>query len=257
MPPRLPDVGSALEGGANGTGGMVGISAVSNGGAVVEEASTVQPIALRQGRGTRLSFLGGANTSRKRDSIQLPNGDGAILESRKSSVSRGEGDSVSEHSRSRSKENTNRRSFFRANGDKAPPLPQFGGPETTIVGGTTSNGNGSTQRLTKSGGGSSGSNNYTTSNTTASTTKPRSNGASDWVKDMGTRQSSDLGSMDRKKSASSMMSGGNGNSNSNGIGELDAGGVAKMGSVRKRLSMLKLGKKSSKANGLMVAVDEE
>jgi dedicator of cytokinesis protein 3 len=36
-----------------------------------------------------------------------------------------------------------------------------------------------------------------------------------------------------------------------------AGGERKVGNVRKRLSMLKLGKKSSKGSGLMGSLDEE
>ncbi|CAK7215919.1 Deoxycytidine kinase 1 [Sporothrix bragantina] len=260
--PKLPDVASALDGTANGT------NAVANGGVVVEEASAVQPIAaLRQGRGTRLSFLGGANPSRKRDSIHLSNSEGTIPQSRKSSVGAAEGDSMSEHSRSRSKENINRRSFFRANGEKAPPMPQYSGPETTIVAGNTaSNGtghaNGAPRATKTSGGESNGSNNYTPGNTstvasggaTSAISKTKS-GASEWVAELTSRKSSDLSSMDRKKSMSS--AGGAVHGDSNGHGEVDAGGIAKMGSVRKRLSMLKLGKKSSKGNGLMVAVDEE
>jgi hypothetical protein len=35
------------------------------------------------------------------------------------------------------------------------------------------------------------------------------------------------------------------------------GGARKVGNVRKRLSMLKLGKKSSKGSGLMGSLDEE
>ncbi|CAK7206849.1 Deoxycytidine kinase 1 [Sporothrix eucalyptigena] len=251
--PKLPDVASTLEGTTNGA------NVVSTGGAVVEEASTVQPIAaLRQGRSTRLSFLGGANTSRKRDSIHLSNSEGTIPQSRKSSVGAAEADSVSDHSRSRSKENINRRSFFRANGERAPPMPQYSGPETTIVGGAGANGvgNGSVPRATKSNGGSNGSNNYTSVNAAnvASTAanKPKG-GASEWVAELTSRKSSDLSSMDRKKSFSSTGETGHGDGN----GDVDGGGIAKMGSVRKRLSMLKLGKKSSKANGLMVAVDEE
>ncbi|KJR83872.1 RhoGEF group protein [Sporothrix schenckii 1099-18] len=278
-PPRLPDVASTLEGTANGPRPSGG-HAVESGGAVVEEASAVQPIAaLRQGRGTRLSFLGGgATTGRKRDSIHMSNSESTIHEtSRKSSVGAAEMDSVSEHSRSRSKENANpnananananaannRRSFFRPNGsDKTPPMPQYTpSMETTIVGGaqyghSSTNGNG-TPRPTKSG--SSGSNNYYTTSTSnnrapAEANKPKS-GAGEWVAEL-SRKSSDLTSMDRKRSMSS--SAGNGQGVSNGVGgEVDDPGPAKMGGVRKRLSMLKLGKKSSKANGFMGAVDEE
>ncbi|CAK7219458.1 Deoxycytidine kinase 1 [Sporothrix curviconia] len=277
--PKLPDVASTLDGAATN-----GVNAVTNGGAVVEEASAVQPIAaLRQGRGTRLSFLGGgANSSRKRDSIHLSNSEGTIPQSRKSSVGAAEGDSVSEHSRSRSKENINRRSsFFRTNGDKAPPMPLYSGPETTIIGGynnnsnTTANGTGHVNdvaaRATKAayGGrtgrnGSNGSNNYnyasgnmtTIAGGGAAVGKPKG-GASEWVAELTSRKSSDLSSMDRKRSMSS-TGGAAAPGDSNGhANAADAGGIAKMGSVRKRLSMLKLGKKSSKGNGLMVAVDEE
>lgn len=267
---------------------MGGSSAVANGGAIVEEASAVQPIAaLRQGRGTRLSFMGGggaASSSRKRESIHLSNSESTIHEtSRKSSVgASGAGDaadSVSEHSRShsRSKENVansnNRRSsFFRQNSDKAtPPMPQYTpNTETTIVGGTQNghtNGSGNVNGRTKSTNNSSGSNNYTTGISRTATeplpvtvsSKPKGNAASEWVAEL-SRKSSDFTSLDRKRSMSSsagavnVMSGGNGNGATN---EVDGPGVVKMGSVRKRLSMLKLGKKSSKASGIMVAVDEE
>ncbi len=224
--------------------GMAVISTMSNGGAAVEEASTGQPIALRQGRGTRLSFLGGGGNSRKRDSVHLANGDGsAHSESCKNSMG-GEADSASEHSRrSRSKENANRRSFFRANNENVPPLPHFSGPETTITANGGGGGNGSDMhRPSKSGGGSNSSNNY--NYTISSGGKTRSNGTSGEM----SRGQERKGSVDN-----SMMSGANGS----GLGEVEGGGVAKMGSVRKRLSLLKLGRKSSKANGLMLAVDEE
>ncbi|CAK7274903.1 Deoxycytidine kinase 1 [Sporothrix epigloea] len=249
--PILPVVNYALDGASNGT------NKAGNGDAVVQEASAVQPVAaLRQGRGTRLSFLGGANTNGKRDSIHLSNNEGTIPQSRKSSVSATGGDSVSEHSRSRSKENNSRRSFFRANGDKVPPIPQSSGPEPTIVGSNTANG----ARQANDSDSSTVNSHFTPTNTFTFTGAGIANGklksgASEWVAELTSRKSSDLGSMDRKKSLST--AGGAGHGDSNGHGDVDSGSVVKMGSVRKRLSMLKLGKKSSKGSGLMVALDEE
>jgi len=66
----------------------------------------------------------------------------------------------------------------------------------------------------------------------------------DWVTDSGPRESTDGTTLDREKAT---LEG-------TGTG---GGGVVKMGSVRKRLSLLKLGRKASKGNDLMVAVDEE
>ncbi len=76
-----------------------------------------------------------------------------------------------------------------------------------------------------------------------SSDKPQTNGhdlsgGTDWVTDSGPRESTDGGSLDKDRVA------------------VD-GGVAKMGSVRKRLSLLKLGRKASKGNDVMGAVDEE
>ncbi|KAL7623803.1 Deoxycytidine kinase 1 [Parahypoxylon ruwenzoriense] len=76
-------------------------TSVANANGVVEEASAAQPISMKQ-RGTRLSFLGG----KKKDS-QQSNGDIPGLKQTK-------GDSDSNSQQSRGKDNTNRRSIFRA-----------------------------------------------------------------------------------------------------------------------------------------------
>ncbi|TPX08866.1 uncharacterized protein E0L32_009684 [Thyridium curvatum] len=160
----------------------------ANAGAVVEEVSTVRPVSLRQGRGARLSFLGG----RRKDTPPTPqlNGEGKALSQQQTN---GDTESAtSDHSGRRSRDNPNRRSFFRAHShDKAPNTS-----------GSMTNGH-------DSSGGTGG----------------------DWVTDSGGRQSSDV---DRDRHDSSAI-----------------------GSVRKRLSMLKLGKKTSRGNVLMGSLDEE
>ncbi|KAG7120163.1 hypothetical protein HYQ44_004659 [Verticillium longisporum] len=178
------------------------ITAMAN-GVITEEAASVQPVSIRQGRGARLSFLGG----RKKESATptLTNGD---------HYGAGEVDSASVRSKSFDKDHSsNRRSILRSNGSDAPVLPSLPPVDT-----------------------------------------------GDWITDSGGRRSSDLrtlslsrtgtgsGKVERheERSQASVSSGGN-----------QALGLVKMGSVRKRFSMLKLGKKSSRGNGLMGAVDEE
>lgn len=60
----------------------------------------------------------------------------------------------------------------------------------------------------------------------------------DWVTDSGGRTSTDTGLTDKEQGERSP-------------------GLVKMGSVRKRLSMLKIGKKNSKGTDLMGSLDEE
>lgn len=164
-------------------------------GATTEEVKIVQPVSLRQGRGARLSFLG----SRKKDQAPAPpvpqiNGDHPTEE--ESNLSR---------SRSVSKDNPNRRSFFRAhapsestrsNGtEMSPAVP--GGPRPDVSG-------------------------------------------VDWVSDLAPRESGDPNALDKEKSQSD-----------------HSGGMLHVGNVRKRLSILRLGKKSSRGNGGMGSLDEE
>ncbi len=179
-------------------------------GTATEEPPAVLPAAARQGRGTRLSFLGG----RKKDAPPLQpqmNGDAAPhhhhhhpQQQLQSTNGDGGGESGKRtRSRSRSKENANRRSFFRGN-EKASLNGQTNGHDSSGAG-------------------------------------------TDWVTDSGPRESSDLSVLEKERG----RGGGGG-----GSGAVDNNAV-KIGSVRKRLSLLKLGKKSSKGNGLMGAVDEE
>lgn len=157
---------------------------------VAEEVSTVQPIAIRQGRGARLSFLGG----RKKESpvLQQTNGDAHV---------NGDIDeTVNNRSRSfsRTQDHANRRSFFRAPSSDAPRIL--------------------------------GSNDAT----------------SEWVTDSGGRQSSDAGTnlMEKEREYRDER-------------PTESPGIVKRGSVRKRLSMLKLGKKSHKGSAAMGSVHEE
>ncbi|GAP83641.2 putative sh3 domain-containing protein [Rosellinia necatrix] len=159
-------------------------TSLTNGTAVVEEASTVQPIALRQ-RGARLSFLGGKMKGAQpsnRDSIGATQGVGESSESN------------SQYSRS--KETPSR--VLRAQSI-----------DTT-----------------------SGSNSH------------RKNGSVD------ARVSTSIADRSRKsREIVDVVEG--------SFGRTVEGGVLRIGSVRKRLSMLKLGKKPSRYNGITGSVDEE
>ncbi|KAH7347229.1 hypothetical protein B0T11DRAFT_140488 [Plectosphaerella cucumerina] len=157
------------------------IAAILTNGVAVEEAPAVQPVSILQGRGARLSFLGG----RKKE---LTNGDHAHAEP----------DTASDRSKSIDKErNNNRRSMIR---------------------------NGTTEGL-----------NLQLVNTENS----------EWLTDSGDQRSADARTTgsDRELDEKSL--------GSNGVG------AARLGSVRKRLSMLKLGRKTSRERGVMKSVDEE
>lgn len=159
--------------------------AISNG--VVEEASAIQPISIRQ-RGTRLSFLGG-----KKKEYQ-PNGDASSLKQTK-------GDSDSNSQTSKGKDNSNRRSIFRSPSN-----------DTNV-----------------------GSNPYTQTypNGIVDPTIP------EW-------------SMDRSRKSKEIV-----DVFESDLDRPNDGGIG-FNSVRKRLSMLKLGKKPSKPNGFfMGGVNEE
>lgn len=176
--------------------------------APADEVSVVQPVQLRQGRGARLSFLGGRKKDQASQEQQrqqhpppppipqtngdhLPNGD---AESATSGHSRG-------------KDNPNRRSFFRVTSAEA-----------------------------KVDTGSSGHRHEWSAETPVSgTTAPG-------------RQSSDISTTQNSRESR--------NPGLTSTAPEQTGG-ARMGNVRKRLSMLKLGKKSSKGSGLMGSLDEE
>ncbi|KAI1374865.1 hypothetical protein F4677DRAFT_159436 [Hypoxylon crocopeplum] len=164
------------------------IVSTTNANGIVEEASTIQPISMKQ-RGTRLSFLGG----KKKDS-QQSNGDASSLKQAK-------GDSDSNSQVSKGKENSNRRSIFRTQSN-----------DTNL-----------------------GSNPYAQSypNGIVDPSTP------DWGVDRSRKSKEIVDVYEREFDRP----------NDGGMG---------FNSVRKRLSMLKLGKKPSKPNGLfMGGVHEE
>lgn len=178
------------------------------------EVSTVQPVSLRQGRGARLSFLGG----RKKDSIQSaappPSSNGESM----MSPPVASGDSSKSHE-STSGGGGHRLSFFRSPPSFEKAQPAYGVPSSASKG-TQSNG-----PLSKSG-----------------------TEGSDWVTDSGggSRASHDT------------------NAASNPSSELLAkereasggAGTPKLGGMKKRLSLLKLGKRTGRSN-TMGAVSEE
>ncbi|OLN87309.1 Dedicator of cytokinesis protein 1 [Colletotrichum chlorophyti] len=165
------------------------IAGVMTNGVIAEEASTVQPIAIRQARGTRLSFLGG----RKKESPVLQ-------QDNETQVNGDTDDTVSHRSRSfsKSQDNPNRRSFFRAPSTDA--QRNLGSKDAT----------------------------------------------SEWVTDSGGRISSDVNTQVTEKDRASKEE-----------RPADTFGIVKRTSVRKRFSMLKIGKKSGKSNGVMGSVHEE
>ncbi|KAK1754419.1 putative dedicator of cytokinesis protein 1 [Echria macrotheca] len=170
-------------------------------GATTEEVKIVQPVSLRQGRGARLSFLGGRRKDSKHEAtppVPQINGDHGSTND----------DSGIGRSRSLSKENANRRSFFRAHG------PSDNNQQSTTLNGTEM------------------------SPAIAGGPRPDISGM-DWVSD--SAPSGDSHALEKEKS----------HSDHSGTNMLH------VGSVRKRLSILRLGKKSSKGNGLMGSLDEE
>lgn len=182
-------------------------------GAATEEVKIVQPVSLRQGRGARLSFLGGRKKDQKSEqgrSAPHTNGDGPGNHHAHEDESGSTG-----RSRSLSKENVNRRSFFRTHSS-----PENTRPNTQVNGADMSLGG--SGRMETSG--------------------------MDWVTDSGgPRESSGVSGMpDKERVLSDQSSGGGG-----------PGGMLNVGSVRKRLSLLRLGKKTSKGSGLMGSLDEE
>lgn len=161
-----------------------------NGAGVVEEASAVQPMSVKQ-RGTRLSFLGGRRKESKDSNV-----DNVFSISEEDSAS----SPMSHPGSQRGMSKDNRRSFFR------------GPTHETII-----------------------------------TAKPyaqaQPNGEShtpDWVQSVARKSSELVGIMDK------------------GTEKHMDNGSPRRGSVRKRLSMLKLGSnKKGRPNGAMGGVDEE
>ncbi|EFX06343.1 sh3 domain containing protein [Grosmannia clavigera kw1407] len=237
-PRRSPEAGTVERGhavGASVSSGFLGADVA------IEEGTAVQPVALRPGRGARLSFLPGNHGHRKRDSMPLSSMEN-VPQQRKGSTG-GDADTMSEkshQSHGRGKENVNRHSFFRPSLER-PRLPMI---ETTVTATATTESVGrSSSSLRRQPTGGNGSNKM-----------------NDWFSESGLRKSLDRGSTGRKRSTSgsrTVTSGGSGVEAGRVSGDGGSGGLAKKNSVRKRLSILKLGKKSSKGSSIMVAVDEE
>lgn len=181
------------------------------------EVSTVKPVSLRQGRGARLSFLGG----RKKDSTQPPSSSNGS-EPMMSPVGSGESNNKGGH------EFGHRLSFFRSSpsfeNHHHQQAPQVGVP-SSVSNGTQSNSNGP---LSKSG-----------------------TEGSDWVTDSGggSHASYDTHIMSNTPSNDSDLI----------AKEREAAGGAgtpRLGGMKKRLSILKLGKRTGRSN-TMGAVTEE
>lgn len=179
------------------------------------EVSTVQPVSLRQGRGARLSFLGG----RKKDSVQSPplppssNGEPTMSSSTVSGESAKGHEPAGGHG--------HRLSFFRSPPSFENQQPAYGVPSSVSNGTQQSNG-----PLTKSG-----------------------TEGSDWVTDSGggSRASHDTHVVSNAPSSDLIAK------------EREASGGAgtpKLGGMKKRLSLLKLGKRTMRSN-TMGAVSEE
>lgn len=179
------------------------------------EVSTVQPISLRQGRGARLSFLGG----RKKDSISgaPPSSHGEPIIS--PSTASGESNKTHESS---SGGVGHRLSFFRS----PPSFENHHPPTAYAVPSSISNGTQSNGPLSKSG-----------------------TEGSDWVTDSGggSRASYDTHMLSNPASSELIAK------------EREASGGAgtpRLGGVKKRLSILRLGKRAGRSN-TMGAVSEE
>lgn len=181
------------------------------------EVSTVQPVSLRQGRGARLSFLGG----RKKDSVQSPplpppssNGEPMMSPSTASGEFGKGHESAGGHG--------HRLSFFRAPPSFENQQPAYAVPSSVSNGTQQSNG-----PLTKSG-----------------------TEGSDWVTDSGggSRASHDTHAVSNAPSSDLIAKE---REASGGAGTPKLGGM-----MKKRLSLLKLGKRTGRSN-TMGAVSEE
>lgn len=207
------------------------------------EVSTVKPVSLRQGRGARLSFLGG----RKKDSSPLSstpqieilppavNGDsvqqhylnGTAAGFPPSPVSGNSTDALSLPDHVVGKDSSNRGSFFRPN-----PADKSKYAVTTTV---TANGPPPPSR------------------------SPESKESGDWMRDYSSTArnagtGNGIGTGFGRKSTDARMA----DDKYGGDGSPSTGApISSKGSVRKRFSMLKIGRKGSKHQGVMGSVNEE
>ncbi|KAK0705613.1 hypothetical protein B0H67DRAFT_498602 [Lasiosphaeris hirsuta] len=216
-------------------------------GATTEEVTIVQPVSLRQGRGARLSFLGG----RKKESVSAPhiNGDsyrpttGQEDETASHAKTHSNSNSISRSHSLGQKDNPNRRSFFRAVTNSS----TVENPSSRLSVSLPRQVNGTSSAL--GGGGSVAAAGEGGMSPARSPARSRGNGfgvggASPKGRDWG----GDSAAGSRGEEGVDKVSEHSGGTH----GMLNVGG-----SVRKRLSILRLGKKSSKGSGVMGSLDEE
>lgn len=174
------------------------------------EVSTVQPVSLRQGRGARLSFLGG----RKKDSVHS-----AAPSSSNGEPMMSPSTASGESSNNKGHESGHRLSFFRSPPSFENHQLAYGVP-SSVSNGTQSNG-----PLTKSG-----------------------TEGSDWVTDSGGGSRASHDTHVASNPPSEMLA--------KEREALGGAGTPKLGGMKKRLSLLKLGKRTGRSN-TMGAVSEE
>lgn len=189
----------------------------------------MQPVALRPGRGARLSFLGPRKKDVPQQTLQpitqQTNGDRARSSSMNGDISEqastGSHDGSRRRSRSASKghqDTPNRLSLFRVHSAQENKAP--GGITGSLTNGTDVS-SGGDRMLSRSG----------------------TVGTTDWVTDSG---GGSRGSYDTHVVAAAALE-----------KERAGAGTPKLGGMKKRLSLLKIGKKSSKGSAVMGSLDEE
>ncbi|KAL2024335.1 hypothetical protein VTK56DRAFT_8817 [Thermocarpiscus australiensis] len=216
-------------------------------GVATEEATVVRPVSIRQGRGARLSFLGGG---RKKDH-QLAKHDQSAQVNGERVPMHGEEDSLARKSSTSGRNGAaaaaaNRRSLFRSQ-----PQPQ----QTNGVDGHGRTGSASASASTSTGGYGYGYGYgyaYGVSGGAGAGTGTR-NGSTEWVGDASRGEAFGAEKLDLKEGQHHPHQHQHQHQHQHSASSLMGSGV---GSVRKRLSMLRLGKKSSRLGGLG-GVDEE
>lgn len=182
------------------------------------EVTTMQPVSLRQSRGARLSFLGG----RKKEHQPPPS---AHMNGGQHPISEADENPPPKTQDSR------RTSFFRSHSFDNNPPSNKAGYNVSVV--SASNGTtGSNGPLSRS---NTDASDWVTTESGGGTTTAGSRGSHDTRMMSGTP----VDSIDRDRES--------------------AGGAAtpKLGGVKKRLSLLKLGTRKTKNNGMMGALNEE
>lgn len=207
-------------------------------GVITEEATLVQPVSLRQGRGPRLSFLGG----RKKDHTPKEvNGDNHAIPEEAEPIS-----SNKSNTSAKDGATTNRRSFFRT-------LPQVTTTVTADAGTASARaGHGGVQQV-QTNGTDSGNTSATDAGGWGTEISGSRGGSSEVLASM----SPAMGSFSEKDGHQARVYETRVNNNGHHQGHASPqphGGHSSImghgvGSVRKRLSILRLGKKSSRERG--------